>query len=1356
MGTHGMIHSLLERYSVLCALLFISLAVLVPGVFAQTPMPPATDRQPILSAAEVGYPPFSIVREDGRVEGFAVELLRAALLAMGREVVFRTGPWEEVKGWLENGEVQALPLVGRTPEREAAFDFTFPYMSLHGAIVVRQNTTGIDDLRDLRGRRVAVMKGDNAEEFLLREDRGIEVYSTATFEQALQELSEGGHEAVVMQRLVALRLIQETGLKDLRIISKPIEDFRQDFCFAVRKGDSALLALLNEGLSLVMADGTYRRLHAKWFAALELPVHRRIVVGGDHNFPPFEYLGANGRPTGFVTELTRAIAREANLDIVIRLGPWAQVMEDLEQGRIDVIQGMFFSPERNIKFDFTQPHAIAHYVGVVRKGEGRPPITLEDLEGKSIVVQRGDVIHDFLVANGFEDRLSLVETQKDVLRELASGKHDCGLAARISILHLIREFGWTNLEPGRSPLGPPMEYGYAVGKGQKALLATIGEALSVLEQTGEYRRIHDKWLGIYKDEPFSYASALRHFAMGFIPVCLILLLVFLWSWSLRKQVAGRTKELQQSEEQFRSLVEGAPDAIFVQTEHRFAYLNTTACRLFGADSPDQLLGRPVMERFHPSVREAVRERIRLLNEEKQPVPLSEQIYLRLDGTEVPVEVSAVPVIYEGSDGALVFVRDITERKQSEEALRRKQAMLARTESIAHIGSWEWDPATDTTAWSDELFSIFQRDPAAGAPPFARHSALFPPEDMAPLKKVMKEALTDGAPYKLEVRVLRPDGTIRHCFAQGYGEKDADGKVIRLYGTLQDITDFKLAQERIEHLNRVLRAIRDVNQLIVQERDRNALIQKGCRILVDNRGYEAALIVLTDENDRPVSHGLAGTDQTVEVLDTMLQRGELPSCCFLAREAEGIIMGKGRQGVCKSCPAAVLHTDTFFLTAPMAHGDTVFGYIIVSLKQSLGENPEEQNLFNELAGDFAYALSVLKMEESRVKMKQEQESLQSQLLQAQKLEAIGRLAGGVAHDYNNMLGVIMGYAEMGMYGLDPQNPFHNVLTEILKAAKRSASITRQLLAFARKQTISPKVLDLNEAVETMLKMLRRLIGEDIELAWLSSPDLWPVKMDPAQIDQILANLCVNARDAIDGVGKVTIETHNVTLNEAYCAVHEGAFPGDFVVLAVSDSGCGMDQEMLGIIFEPFFTTKSVGKGTGLGLSTVYGIVKQNNGFINVYSEPHLGTTFKIYLPRHQGDSERDEGADEREVPSARGETVLLVEDEASILTITSTMLEKLGYRVLATDSTAEAMKLAREYENEIHLLLTDVVMPDMNGKELAAGLKSTYPKMKTLFMSGYTANAIAHRGVLDQGVNFLPKPFSFQELAFKVRAVLDGK
>ena len=385
----------------------------------------------------------------------------------------------------------------------------------------------------------------------------------------------------------------------------------------------------------------------------------------------------------------------------------------------------------------------------------------------------------------------------------------------------------------------------------------------------------------------------------------------------------------------------------------------------------------------------------------------------------------------------------------------------------------------------------------------------------------------------------------------------------------------------------------------------------------------------------------------------------------------------------------------------------------------------------------------------------QKALEEQLRQAQKMESVGRLAGGVAHDFNNMLGVITGHAEMALPGVDTSTPLYTNLQEILKATRRSADLTRQLLAFARKQTVNPEVLDLNEIISGMLSMLQRLIGENVKLDWRPGPELWPVEMDPVQVDQILANLAINARDAIASVGTVTVETANVVFDEAYCRSHMSFVPGEYVLLEVGDTGAGMDKGTLEHIFEPFFTTKEAGKGTGLGLATVYGIVKQNNGFIIVHSEPGRGTKFSIYLSRARSQMARVKTAVEQRIASGT-ETVLLVEDEEAILKLGKTILERYGYTVLAAQTPGEALALAERHEGRIHILVSDVVMPEMNGKELLEKILVLRPGLKSLFMSGYTANVIVHQGVLEEGVNFLQKPFSIKSLAQKVRGVLDGK
>ena len=399
-------------------------------------------------------------------------------------------------------------------------------------------------------------------------------------------------------------------------------------------------------------------------------------------------------------------------------------------------------------------------------------------------------------------------------------------------------------------------------------------------------------------------------------------------------------------------------------------------------------------------------------------------------------------------------------------------------------------------------------------------------------------------------------------------------------------------------------------------------------------------------------------------------------------------------------------------------------------------------------------SLLNEMTERRRMEEEKERLDQQFRQSQKMEAVGQLAGGVAHDFNNMLGVILGHTEMAMEHVNPSQPFFANLEEIRKAASRSADLTRQLLAFARKQTVAPQVLDLNETIDRLLKMLRRLIGEAIDLIWLPGAGIWPIRVDPSQIDQILANLCVNARDAITGVGRITVETGNHTLDDHYCVTHTGLVAGEYVRISVSDTGCGVDPQTLDHIFEPFFTTKAIGSGTGLGLATVYGAVKQNNGFIDVDSEPGRGTVFRIYLPRHQNVDTAVQSCKEGAAEPVVGghETILLVEDEPAILEMTTMMLRRLGYTVLAAGTPGEAVRLIKDFAGEIDLLMTDVIMPEMNGRDLAEVLLLGRQETRCLFMSGYTSDIIASQGVLDEGVHFIQKPFSTAKLAAKIREV----
>jgi signal transduction histidine kinase/ActR/RegA family two-component response regulator len=398
-----------------------------------------------------------------------------------------------------------------------------------------------------------------------------------------------------------------------------------------------------------------------------------------------------------------------------------------------------------------------------------------------------------------------------------------------------------------------------------------------------------------------------------------------------------------------------------------------------------------------------------------------------------------------------------------------------------------------------------------------------------------------------------------------------------------------------------------------------------------------------------------------------------------------------------------------------------------------------------------------LEDSENKRREAEEALrrsEEQLRQWQRVEAIGRLAGGVAHDFNNLLMTILGCSELLLRDFDSADPRREEVEEIRRAAQRATSLTHQLLAFGRRQVLQPRVLDLNEIVENMNRMLRRMIGEDIQFLTILTPGLWPVRVDPGQIEQVVMNLVVNARDAMPEGGRLTIETANMNLDEEYARRHIAVKPGPFVMLAVTDTGCGMDAETRSHLFEPFFTTKEKGKGTGLGLSTVYGIIKQSGGNIWAYSEVGEGSTFKVYLPRAE---EPAEDYKPKEIASevAKGsETILLVEDEEAVRNMISRVLQGSGYTVLEAGQGKEALEACRKHPGPIHLMVTDVIMPQMSGRELAERMAVIRPEMKVLFMSGYPDNAIVHHGVLDPGTAFLQKPFTLTALENKVREVLE--
>ena len=525
-----------------------------------------------------------------------------------------------------------------------------------------------------------------------------------------------------------------------------------------------------------------------------------------------------------------------------------------------------------------------------------------------------------------------------------------------------------------------------------------------------------------------------------------------------------------------------------------------------------------------------------------------------------------------------LMRENNERRQAEEYLRKSQIQLAQAQQVARLGSWEWDLRENKVTWSEESHRLYGRRPDESGSPMETCLERVHPEDLARVNKTMAESLRTRQPFICDHRVILPDGVERVMQGRGEVQVNAKDEPIKMFGTVQDITEAKRAEEA-------------------------------------------------------------------------LRRSE------------------------------------------------------------------------------------------------------EQLRQSQKMEAVGRLAGGVAHDFNNLLTVIGGYCALSLRQMEETHPLQKSIAEIQKASDRAASLTGQLLAFSRKQVLQPRVLELNEVVRGMEKMLLRLIGEDIEFSTIFDPSLGNVKADPGQIEQVIMNLAVNARDAMPRGGKFTIRTANVTVDQESRFRNRTLEVGEYAVLALSDNGMGMTEEIKTHLFEPFFTTKGLGKGTGLGLATCYGIICQSEGDIRVYSEVNSGTTFRIYLPRTDAKPEPSAHLDSKHLPNG-SESILVVEDDAAVRRLAVMILRERGYQVMESNNAFEALELIRK-SSPFDLVLTDVIMPQMSGKDLYDQIKSQLPHTRVLLMSGYTDDALAHHGVLDEELSFLEKPFSPSQLANKIRDVLDA-
>ena len=766
-----------------------------------------------------------------------------------------------------------------------------------------------------------------------------------------------------------------------------------------------------------------------------------------------------------------------------------------------------------------------------------------------------------------------------------------------------------------------------------------------------------------------------------------------------------------SEERYRTLVEESFDGIWIQKRAKIAFANRRLYEMLGYEQ-GELEGHDHWIVYHPDYQALTRERAQARMRGESVPSTYEVKFLRKDGSSFWGEINAKAITLSGEPGIQVWARDINERKQAEKALKESEEKFRfLTEKMADM-VWTMDLNFHTTYVSPSIEKMLGFTPEERK--MQSLEQMLPPESLKKtqalfreeLERQKREGIDPDRSITVEIEYYRKDGSTVWVENNIKGIYDAD-KWVGIYGVSRDITERKRAEE-------TLRA----------ERER-------FRSLTENAPFGMVMINQDGsfEYINPKFKELLGYD-LMDIPDGKTWfRKAYPDPDYRHKVITAWIEDSKSFGVGEK-------KSRVFKAKCKDGSEKIINFITVQLETG-------ENLMT------CEDITDLKRAEEALRQTEEQ------LRQSQKMEAIGRLAGGIAHDFNNLLTVIKGYSELSLFGLKDGDVLKENINEIYKASERAANLTRQLLAFSRKQILEFKVLNLNALIQDLDKMLHRILGEDIDLIYELDENAGRVKTDRGQIEQVILNLAVNARDAMPSGGKLFIETNRVDVGETNRLAYPDIGLGSYVRLTITDTGVGMTREVKEHLFEPFFTTKAKGKGTGLGLSTVYGIVKQSGGNINVSSKPGCGTTFNIYLPRVEEEEDILKKDDHRTSPRIGNETILIAEDEQAVRELAVRILKVRGYQVYEVPDGLEALRMVQDHpDRKIDLLLTDVVMPGMSGKELADRLKVSKPDLKVLFISGYTDDAIVHHGVLDKGVNFVQKPFTPEALAQKVREVLD--
>ncbi|WP_051326960.1 PAS domain S-box protein [Desulfatibacillum aliphaticivorans] len=1073
-------------------------------------------------------------------------------------------------------------------------------------------------------------------------------------------------------------------------------------------------------LCLILTAAVCLHLPAGASAALNLTAEERswlnsnpdkLVLWFNTEFPPIEFISENGEFTGMGADVIALVEQELGVEFIKQPSEdWNEHLAALKSGACAVAPTIVATEERKRYAEFTTPYESAPVV-IITGNQIQESLELSNLEGMRVAVVSGYASEEYLRKQpNLDIKMIPMPDVVHALRATSFGQVDAYLENIAVAGYYIEKEGIANLHVAGAT---DYSFAWSIGiSGKYPLLASAVKKAMASIPSKDLESVRRRWIFLDIDPKWS-GETLRLFAIlsGFAVLLAAGLFVIAYVLKMRLQekitsLDEAHKKISEQAKMLRIAAEAAQAGMWdFHVQERLSFLSTQWFSMLGySRNAEELSFEDFQDFIHPEDLPGFTNHFRdYIDGGGRSLLEYEARFKQADGSwrwvlskgrAVERDERGRPTRIIGLNVNIQTVKDAQEKvKQSEAKFR---AIFDNAPYAIVINNLEDGKLVDANKAFFVNRGLSGPEDFANIPPNG-FSTMSREEVQAIINQLAKTGKLDG----YETELVNVDGSRGHIVFSSVVMEVAGRK--QVLSMVVDITDRKQAEMQLRQSEEKFSKIFSMAPfLIAISRLDDETILDVNNSFAEVTGWKRREIVGQNASDinfwadpatreEMIHEIMQGRDVLNREMDFCCRNGEIRSGLYSAR--------------------AIQLSE---------------GWAFLFVMQDITEHK---------------------------KLEKEQQRLQSQLLQAQKMEAVGTLAGGVAHDFNNMIGAIIGFAQLAMNKMDQSHPLHETFSQILDCSFRSASLTRQLLAFARKEIVEPMILDINTAVEELLKMLQRLISENIKLHWTPGPGPLIVKLDPSQLDQVLANLCVNARDAIADIGDITIKTQLQVFDEQTSLIHPDCLPGEYVMIAVSDTGCGIEEKTLAHIFEPFFTTKPQGRGTGLGLATVYGIARQNSGFVKVYSEPGKGATFKVYFPRYTRE-ENQVKKEEKAISQSRGETILLVEDDAILLKMTTNMLLHLGYKVIATGSPSEALRLAEISEEEIHLFLTDVIMPDMGGRSLADAVDKIRPGIKILYMSGYTTNAIVHQGVMEKGVNFIQKPFSLQSLAQKIRTMLD--